>query len=100
MGSRNRDEHEQDRKGAVERGHHAGRMPLREFFCISPETTAPPVNDPGGDSGCGAPRCGGNYPMGMKIFRPVRLPAAASVLRSMKSLADDLPSPEVMAVWP
>lgn len=38
--------------------------------------------------------------MGMKIFSPVRPAEDASVLRSMKSLADERPSPEVMAVWP
>ena len=44
-------------------------------------------------------RCGGNYIVGMKIFSPER-PPAPSVLRSMKSLTDERPSPVVMAVWP
>lgn len=44
--------------------------------------------------------CGVSYPIGMKIFSPVRPSEDASVLRSMKSLADERPSPEVIAVWP
>ncbi len=47
----------------------------------------------------GVPPCGGRYIVGMKIFNPLR-PPAPSVLRSMKSLTDERPSPVVMAVWP
>lgn len=38
--------------------------------------------------------------MGMKIFRPVRLALPASVFVSMKSDAEQRPSPRVMAVGP
>ena len=64
-----------------------------------PHMTTPPVGSPGGD-GCDGARPGGERQIvGMKTFSPER-PPALSVLRSMKSLTDERPSPVVMAVWP
>jgi hypothetical protein len=66
---------------------------------VTADTTTPPGNSSGG-VGVAVLCLLGNYRIGMKIFRPLRLALPASVLRSMKSLADEWPSPVVMAVWP